>query len=260
MIPKQVAELRKMVNAGGKVNNIGSTPSTPRKVLSGAGSRAKTAGTVTPSKRSTPWHSAPSVANSASKRRRMSTPTKRKSRNKSQFDASEDEDEASPVEISSSPEEGDENVNASSTDSDDLIAITTKTMGRRVLPARSKSRSKSYVAEADSAGEDAGAKDMDSEIDQEFRLEGEAGLPKRGMANGGHSEDDADAVARAGSDEMADDNEINLSVNGINGRTNSISEHGNEDVKMDGNDDDDSRSIKSASYESATEELRESVE
>lgn len=132
----------------------GATPSTPgSKTFTSTPRKTTTPASVTPSKR----------ANGINTRTPTSSCKKRKlSRNKKDSDES-DEDPVLSSEASAP--------DANDTDEDDSpLAKIPTAIERRTLPARSKSRSKSYVAESDSGEPDAGAKDPDSEIDSEFSI------------------------------------------------------------------------------------------
>lgn len=151
-IPYQLGEIRKEIKAGcvikpgtntNAVNGYQGTPKTPRvKSLS-----------------STP----------ASNKRGASgdlkgTPTKKAKTSKRK---GKDSDEESSVAVDSSDEAKDETGDDADGDDTPLSTIP-KVTERRKLPARSKSRSKSYVLDNGSSGEDAGARDADSDVDAAF--------------------------------------------------------------------------------------------
>ena len=171
MIPKQIAVIRKQVEAGGPISANGTMPSTPSRpfTTSNAGSKRKSVdgalpsgskAPITPSKRPAPIYNGNS---DSSKKQKVSAKSRLKTGKKGKFD---DDDSDAPA-LSS---ESDAKESETDSDPDAPLAKASNTIEKRSLPTRrSKSLSKSYVAEDDSDGVvDAGARDTDSHDDSEF--------------------------------------------------------------------------------------------
>lgn len=149
-VQEQVKFFRKELQSG-KFGD-GGMPSTPSRPVTVAKPRARVSTpSVTPFKRANGTNAR--TPTSSAKKRRVTTRKK-------------DSDESEEPELTSE-EEG---AQADETDEDSLLSKVPTSTERRTLPARFKSRSKSYVAESDSEGRDAGARDTDSGVDSEFSL------------------------------------------------------------------------------------------
>lgn len=141
-----------------------STPKTPRKISAGV--------VKTPSSK----RSVASIGkvDSESKRRKVAGSGNRNGNGKKKAGQSkkkkgmDDEDSEEEVELTSSADDGDGEDVDDDEESEEGEEMPSPTPARRNLPARTRVRNVSYVAEADSAGEDAGAKESCSDDDETF--------------------------------------------------------------------------------------------
>lgn len=232
-IQEQVKSLRKEIQSGNFGAKSGGAPSAPsRSATTAAKPKSNTkvfTPNVTPSKR----------ANGTSERTPTSSAKKRRVTARQR-----DSDESEEPELTSEEEAP----QADDTDEDEPLANVPTSRERRTLPARSKSQSKSYVAESDSEGRDAGARDTDSGVDSEFSL---SKMNEEGEKKGRNAVGTVLRKMMAGKEKVVQ--------NGVDGESGEHEGHEGGRVNLEKErqweSDADSRSTKRMSWKSALEEI-----
>ncbi|KAK5072714.1 hypothetical protein LTR64_004813 [Lithohypha guttulata] len=231
MIPYQFTEIRKEIRNGcvikpgtntSTVPSSGSTPATPNTPATPKPKTGSNANTPSSLKRA-----ATTAPSSTPSKRPKTTPGGKKRK----LPRNSDDEETMASNITSEDE-----AEASNADTDTEVAADIplvsrfNTIERRKLPARSKSRSKSYVQEAGSSGEDAGAKDMDSDLDGLFdpdQAKRDAEKEKGGVMVG-------EAAVDLDEDRDLDGASLPMEENGIDAeKVNGDDEEGDEDIKLE---------------------------
>jgi len=234
-IQDQVGLFRKEIQSGNFGVKSGGAPSTPnRSTTTDAKPKSNTkvfTPSVTPSKRAS--GSGARTPTSSAKKRRVTARQR-------------DSDESEEPELTSEEEAP----QADDTDEDEPLANVPTRSERRTLPARSKSRSKSYVAESDSEGRDTGARDTDGGVDSEFSL---SKMNEEGKKKGGNAVGTLLRKMMAGKEKTVqngDDGESGEHEGHEGGRVNLEKER-----EREWESDADSRSTKRMSWKSALEEI-----
>lgn len=232
MIPYQFTEIRKeirngcVIKAGTNTSTVpssGSTPATPNTPATPKPKTGSNANTPLSLKRA-----APTAGNSATPSKRPKTTPGGKKR---KLPRKSDDEEMMASNITSEDEASASNAETDTEAAADMPLVSRFNMAeRRKLPARSKSRSKSYVQEAGSSGENAGAKDVDSDLDGAF----EPDQAKKDVEKEGEKADAGGPSMDADADRHSNGASLPVETNRFDAeKVNGDDEEDDEDIKLE---------------------------